>query len=568
MRIKILFKVLTLCLIISSCISHELDQQVDRFMQNVEIAKLEKEYDRKVSEVFSVSFQIPPINYFEFLISQIRKIDENPEGKRLLDLANQLFKAVNLLRQDDSVSISSSSVELSSNPLKLLITFQDDSSAFQGVISNGRISKLSLNLNLIANKIFWHDELGLCTLIPAPCNIITKIDGQHQLVYITSCADPFYMLVAHELIHMTHFLQSYINDYCKNFLYNDKVIDIIRLEQLKQKLRGHKFSLIDTLQVISQTTSENIDQLEQLFQDDKRFYTKYKYALSLSTREFIRTLINNFTKSHPNDATAIKNYQHEFFTIFPELHNQLTCRQSFTELCDKLEERQTVIGNNISELTMRLAGGLPIRYIYQSSEDNTYEDLGVLLSIIQQTEYEKSFTSEFLVSYILNPRNAKFFDTRLIHKQINYKLLSDQLFKDFSLSEEKKKMEEITIIPEIAMIPKKTSIQPKTKQILLEVIGDFEKGDTTEAILDKLFDKKENLSILIIRALTILGTQIDPKIKKSELLSDTSKLEEFASKIKSLKPKLGLSMTHDVSQQMPIPPAMPHISTNSKGSGD
>lgn len=549
MRIKVLFKVLTLCLIISSCISHELDQRLDRFMQNVEIAKLEKEYDRKVSEVFSVSFQIPHINYFEFLISQIRKIDENPEGKRLLDLANQLFEAVNLLRQDDSVSISSSSVEFSSNPLKLLITFQDDSSAFQGVISNGRISKLSLNLNLIANKIFLHDELGLCTLIPAPCNIITKIDGQHQLVYITSCADPFYMLVVHELIHMTHFLQSYINDYCKNFLYTGEVIDISRLEQLKEKLHGHNFNLIDTLQVISQTSSENIKQLDQLFQDKTRFHVEYKRGLTTSPRDF--------TKSYP-----------KYLAIFPELHDQLTCRQSFTELCDKLEERQTVIGNNISELTIRLAGGLPIRYIYQSSEDSTYEDLGVLLAIIQQTNYGKTFTSESLVKYILNPKNSIFFNIMLFHKQINYKLLSDQLFKDFSLSEDKKKMEEITIIPEIAMIPKKTSIQPKTKQILLEVIGDFEKGDTTEAILDKLFDKKENLSILIIRALTILGTQIDPKIKKSELLLDTSKLEEFASKIKSLKPKLGLSMTHDVSQQMPIPPAMPHISTNSKGSGD
>lgn len=562
MRIKVLFKVSILCLIVSSCISHELDQRIDQFMRNIEIAKPEEEYDRKVSEIFSVSFQIPHINYFDFLISQIRKIDENPEGKRLLDLANQLFEAVNLLRQDDSVSISSSSVEPSSNPLKLLITFQDDSSAFQGAISRGRISKLSLNLNLIANKIFLHDELGLCTLIPAPCNIITKIDGQHQLVYITSCADPFYMLVAHELIHMTHFLQSYINDYCRNFLYTDGDIDTSRLEQLKEKLHRHNFNLIDTLQVISQTSSENIKQLELLFQNDKRFYVRYKYALSLSAREFIRILINNFVKDHPHDATIVESYQNKFFTIFPELHNQLTCRSQFTELCDKLEERQTVIGNNISELTMRLAEGLPIRYIYQSSEDSTYEDLGVLLAIIQQTEYGKSFTPKSLVSYILNSRNAKFFDTRLFHKQINHKLLSDQLFDDFGLSEAKEEIEKI-IVPEIKDKQRRQpTIQPETKNLLLKVIGDFKKGNTKEAILDKLFLGKENLPISIIRALTTLGAQIDPKIKKSELLSDTSKLAELMSQIVSLESKLTTSLTlHDVSQQMPIPPAMPHTST-------
>lgn len=545
MRIKVLFKVLTLCLIISSCISHELDQQVDRFMRNVEIAKLEKEYDRKVSEIFSVSFQIPHINYFDFLISQIRKIDENPEGKRLLDLANQLFEAVNLLRQDDSVSISSSSVEPSSNPLKLLITFQDDSSAFQGVVSSGRISKLSLNLNLLADKIFWHDEVGLCTLIPAPCNIITKIDDQHQLVYITSCADPFYMLVAHELIHMTHFLQSYINDYCKDFLYTRGKIDISRLEQLKEKLHGYNFNLIDTLQIISQTTSENINELEQLFHDITRFHVKYKKGLTTSPRDFI--------KSYP-----------QYLPIFPELHNQLTCRSQFTELCDKLEERQTVIGNNISELTMRLAEGLPIRYIYQSSEDSTYEDLGVLLAIIQQTDYGKTFTSESLVKYILNPRNSIFFNTILFHKQINHKLLSDKLFDDFGLSEDKEEIEKI-IVPEIKEKPRRQpTIQPKTKNLLLEVIEQLEKDETIDEkkkALDKLF-RQENLPPLIISALTTLGAQIDPKIKKSELLSDTSKLYEFMSQIVSLKSKLTTSLTlHDVSQQMPIPPAMPHTST-------
>lgn len=543
MRIKVLFKVLTLCLIISSCISHEINQRVGRFMRNVEIAKSEKEYDRKVSEIFSVSFQIPHINYFEFLISHIRKIDENPEGKRLLDLANQLFEAVNLFKQDvASGTTSLLEVSSSSNPIKLLITFQDNSSAFQGNANDN--FKLRLNLNLIENKIFWHDELGLCTLIPAPCNIITKIDGQHQLVYITSCADPFYMLIAHELIHMTHFLQSYINDYCKCFLCTNKGIDVSRLGQLKGKLHGHNFNLIDTLQVISQTTSENINELDQLFQDKTRFHVEYKKGLTTSPRDF--------TKSYS-----------KYLAIFPELHNQLTCRQSFTELCDKLEERQTVIGNNISELTMRLAGGLPIRYIYQSSEDSTYEDLGVLLAIIQQTDYGKTFTFESLAEYILNPRNSIFFNTMLFHKQINHKLLSDQLFKDFGLSEDREEIEKI-IVPKLkANSRRQSTIQPETKNLLLEVIGGFEKGDTTEAILDKLFLGGKFLPVTITRTLATLGIQIGvTKMKKSELLSDTSKLKEFASQIISLKSKLTPpSMPHDVSQQMPIPPVMPHTPT-------
>ena len=540
MQIKVLFKVSILCLIVSSCISHELDQRIDQFMRNIEIIEPEKGYNRKVSEIFSVSFQIPHIDYSEFLTSQIRKIDENPEGKILLDLVNQLFEAVNLFKQDvDSGTTSSLEASLLSNPLKLLITFQDDSSAFQGV----RISKLSLNLNLIANKIFLHDELGICTLIPAPCNVITKSDYQRQLVYITSCADPFYMLIAHELIHMTHFLQSYINDYCKKFLYTDEVIETSKLKQLKEKLHGHNFNLIDTLQIISQTNPENITQLEQLFQDKTRFHVEYKKGLTTSPRDF--------TKSY-----------RKYLTIFPELHDQLTCRQSFTELCDKLEERQTVIGKDLSELTIRLAGGLPIRYIYQSSADNTYEDLSVLLAIIQQTDQGQTFTSKSLVNYILNPRNAKFFDTRLFHKQINHKLLSDQLFNDFNLSEDKEKIEKIIVPGMKGPQRRQSSITMETKNLLLEVIGSFEKGNTTEAILDKLFLGKENLPISIIRTLTTLGMQIKPTIKKSELELDGSKLMEFKSQIISLKSKLTTpSMPHDVSQQMPISPAMPHTTT-------
>ena len=540
MQIKVLFKVSILCLIVSSCISHELDQRIDQFMRNIEIIEPEKGYNRKVSEIFSVSFQIPHIDYSEFLTSQIRKIDENPEGKILLDLVNQLFEAVNLFKQDvDSGTTSSLEASLLSNPLKLLITFQDDSSAFQGV----RISKLSLNLNLIANKIFLHDELGICTLIPAPCNVITKSDYQRQLVYITSCADPFYMLIAHELIHMTHFLQSYINDYCKKFLYTDEVIETSKLKQLKEKLHGHNFNLIDTLQIISQTNPENITQLEQLFQDKTRFHVEYKKGLTTSPRDF--------TKSY-----------RKYLTIFPELHDQLTCRQSFTELCDKLEERQTVIGKDLSELTIRLAGGLPIRYIYQSSADNTYEDLSVLLAIIQQTDQGQTFTSKSLVNYILNPRNAKFFDTRLFHKQINHKLLSDQLFNDFNLSEDKEKIEKIIVPGMKGPQRRQSSITLETKNLLLEVIGSFEKGNTTEAILDKLFLGKENLPISIIRTLTTLGMQIKPTIKKSELELDGSKLMEFKSQIISLKSKLTTpSMPHDVSQQMPISPAMPHTTT-------
>lgn len=47
--------------------------------------------------------------------------------------------------------------------------------------------------------------------------------------------------------------------------------------------------------------------------------------------------------------------------------------------------------------------------------------------------------------------------------------------------------------------------------------------------------------------------------------SFTSKL--FTSQIVSLKPKLTTtSMTHDISRQMSSPLAMPHMSTNSKGS--
>ncbi len=70
----------------------------------------------------------------------------------------------------------------------------------------------------------------MCTLIP--CLSYAKGD----CAYVSSCADPFWMLIVHELIHMEHFLRTKINDFCFEYIFGTDSSRPQSMETQKERL--------------------------------------------------------------------------------------------------------------------------------------------------------------------------------------------------------------------------------------------------------------------------------------------------------------------------------------------
>ncbi len=115
---------------------------------------------------------------------------------------------------------------------------------------------ISLNLDLLHDSIVWHAKHRLCSLIPAmKCH-----DGDY---YATSvCCDPFWITVAHELIHMEHFLSEELNKYvCKKIFRtldkkslctalkdSTKRSEILtEIKQLREIFSGDNYNVIDII---------------------------------------------------------------------------------------------------------------------------------------------------------------------------------------------------------------------------------------------------------------------------------------------------------------------------------
>ena len=194
----------------------------------------------------------------------------------------------------------------------------------------------------------------------------------------------------------------------------------------------------------------------------------------------------------------------EMAELFPEIKRSV--RPNMLDLCDKLEERETVIGSVISELTLRLAGKLPIRYIYQDAHSSLYEYLDVVCKVIGQTAFGKNFKtsdelSGYVGSYINDASNDLYFNSRFFIQPINYRLLSDPMFKDFDLTYDvpSKKLLEVSVV-EQSQIVKPLKILPRLKKLIESTVRFFEQKNVSETIncltKDKRIIKKEFVGIL------------------------------------------------------------------------
>ena len=470
-----------------------LERQINQEVLAKEILKLSNEYSSRVEEIFRVSYLQSDFKDFQgFFIDQLKKIAENPEGNQILQTAIILFNLI------DKINTAFRSETTAVIPIKLVVSFGDGASLFSGKGSNLSDLELAINLNLIGDNTFFHKKLGLCTFVPCLSSVERHSTIKKNIVHIRSCADPFWLLIAHESIHMTHCMLDRINNFFYEHIFGTlteedisvKVLELSeKLRQLQELLKSIPQLRCDTV-VEAILEAKNNDKnsmisLYKFFKDSKRYYVRYRENLTMSARQFMQALP-------------------EMAELFPEIKRSV--RPNMLDLCDKLEERETVIGSVISELTLRLAGKLPIRYIYQDAHSSLYEYLDVVCKVIGQTAFGKNFKtsdelSGYVGSYINDASNDLYFNSRFFIQPINYRLLSDPMFKDFDLTYDvpSKKLLEVSVV-EQSQIVKPLKILPRLKKLIESTVRFFEQKNVSETIncltKDKRIIKKEFVGIL------------------------------------------------------------------------
>lgn len=512
-----------------------LGQPLDKEALDKEIVKLSSEYSLRVEEIFRVSYLQPGFKDFQgFFATQLEKIAENPEGKQLLRTVIILFDLI------DKINTTFPNRTTAVIPIKLAVSFGDGASLFSGKGNSLSELKLAINLNLIGDNTFFHKKLGLCTFVPCLSSVERHPITGKNIVHIRSCADPFWLLVAHESIHMIHCMLDRINNFFYEHIFGtlteenipSKISELSgKLQKLQEVLkktpRFHWDTAVDTILKTENSDVNSIINLYKFFKDSKRYHVRYRENLTVSARQFVLALP-------------------EMTELFPEI--EAPVRSNMLDLCDKLEERETVIGSVISELTLRLAGGFPIRYIYQDAHSSLYEYLDVVCKVIGQTAIGKTFKtsnelSGYVGSYINDAFNDLYFNSRFFIQPINYKLLSESMFKDFELTyvvpSEQPLKGSVIEQPQQA---KPLKILPRLRTLIENTVKFFEEKNVSETIKfltkDGQIVKKEFVGILRGRfeGAEQIVSEVEEYLKTvTEGQYELSKIEPLINLLKTIK---------------------------------
>lgn len=186
----------------------------------------------KLSEKVIYS-DVPAKNFKEFCNYAIEKIYTNPEGKRLIDKISSM---------------------LNESPIKA-VKFVDSSGSSEGTAfvhgldfsQNTEISivpdtilKIHINLDnairCISSGTQWYDQLfGI-----SECVYDTKkIDKFGDAFRIAKIFSPFYVIIAHELIHLKHFLETPLHKEDNSYVTYGEAVNMQTYMQISAENRLH-----------------------------------------------------------------------------------------------------------------------------------------------------------------------------------------------------------------------------------------------------------------------------------------------------------------------------------------
>lgn len=283
--------------------------------------------------------------------------------------------------------------------------------------------RVYLNIDFNNKSIIFNHKYGLGSLIPAikPSLYHTDFCG------IAHCFDPFWIAIAHELIHMEHFLTEELNRFIMEYIYISKKLltenqiteyfkNERNLEQAIQKIeslnkfKGYDIDIFEELPTPENVSIKSLLNYYSFLNDHFRFHARYSNNLSKQGWESLSLVIPNF----------------------PELNARNIERKSLSFFAN-LEERETVIGSRCSELMIRIAeekrgNVLPIRYLYQDMDTFFLEKISVILKIINKARINlkmPALTQENLIDELSHKDLAIFFNLGLFSHIITEELMPD-----------------------------------------------------------------------------------------------------------------------------------------------
>lgn len=353
------------------------------------------------------------------LVDSINKINKNEIGKGLLDRLVFLIETMKKLQVGDYDGV-------------IHITFKEGEGTYftgRGYVPSrmsrfGRTSeqpmRVYLNLDFNNKSIIFNLQYGLGTLIPA----IKPSPYNSDFCEIVHCFDPFWITIAHELIHMEHFLTEELNKYIKNYIYRTvKYEDVTTYFTIPQNLNFVK----ENIEKLSEFKGFGIDIFEEL---------PIPENVSIESLQNYYKFLNNPLRFHARYSANKKlcdwDSLSHVISYFPELKARNTGRKSLSFFAN-LEERETVIGSRCSELMIRIAEGkcdniLPIRYLYQDMDTFFLEKISVILEIInnaRKTLKISELTKEDLICKLSHKDLADFFNLGLFSHIITEELMPD-----------------------------------------------------------------------------------------------------------------------------------------------
>lgn len=283
--------------------------------------------------------------------------------------------------------------------------------------------RVYLNIDFNNKNIIFNPKCGLGTLIPA----IKLRAGHSEFCEIGHCFDPFWITIAHELIHMEHFLTEELNKFVMEHIYiskklltKEQITEYFKnkssLDQAIQKIKnlnkfkGFGIDIFENLPIPEETSIETLQEYYKFLNNPFRFHARYSDNLSKQGWEGLSQVI----------------------PYFPELNARKTGRKSLSFFAN-LEERETVIGARCSELMIRIAEEnrgniLPIRYLYQDMDTFFLEKISVILEIINRARINlgmPELTQENLIDKLSHKNLLSFFNFGIFSHIITEELMPD-----------------------------------------------------------------------------------------------------------------------------------------------
>lgn len=406
--------------IVAIFVCNFLEGSCNKIYEYLDIKDPETEYHTRVVSIFTNCFQCKSVtsknlekNLFIGFIEQIYKYNE---GKRLLEVIAFLL----CLNKE----LKSSGIEGLPDKEKLTIEFTDEDPLF-----DNRFFKI--NINFIKNTVYDKD-IELCIINPSLSKQILKLKSDTEdvvVVVVKDALSPYVTLIYHELCHTANFL-----------------IDKFFTLKLKNNFKKEYFTVLDKLEI---TYKDNKD---------------IKDIINFIKEDIIELPILLYSqKTKMNNKNEILKY--DKYQKYEKISDIL--------FGSNLEEIDTVIGSDFSELKFCFENNFPIRYIYQPNGKFFYEKISTINTVLK-----KAVGDDKNIENFLNCLDEKYFSFTNLYRIPDVEYCPDDVKKYLNIKNE-------TLISDIE-IPKtgKKTVKSNNNTRMIDcTIVWLEKNNWAQALL-------------------------------------------------------------------------------------